>query len=164
MEQSFILDLFFISFGVFHLTNLVSNCGIDCGACPWGPYSRKDMTTEEFENYRNKCKEILGYMPIKTPCVTCQTPDEKIPKTSKLPNKKCLIRQCVDKSRVENCAYCSLFSCYTLKATAGLWNRESIEAKLSSPISEETYRSYVEPFKGLKRLAAIHFVNAKRNC
>lgn len=137
------------------MTNLVSKCGIDCGACPWGPYPRKDMTAEEFEQYRNKGKELLGYMPIKTPCATCQTPDEKIPKTSKLPSRKCLIRQCVDKAGVANCAYCSRFSCDTLKATAGLWNRESIEAKLGAPISEEDYRSFVEPFEGLSRLAAI---------
>ncbi len=42
------------------MTNLVSKCGIDCGVCPWGPYPRKDMTVEEFEQYRKKGKEILG--------------------------------------------------------------------------------------------------------
>jgi len=138
------------------MTNLVSKCGIDCGACPWGPFPRKDMTAEEFEQYRNNGKKILGYMPIKTPCVTCQTPDEKIPKTSKLPSRKCLICQCVDKTGVANCAYCSRFPCDTLKATAGLWNRESIEAKLGASISEEDYHSFVEPFEGLNRLEAIH--------
>jgi hypothetical protein len=141
---------------VHHMTNLVSKCGIDCGACPWGPYPRKDMTAEEFEQYRNHGKKILGYMPIKTPCATCQTPDEKIPKKSKLPNKKCLIRQCVDKTGVANCAYCSRFPCDTVKATAGLWNRESIEAKLGAPICEEEYHSFVEPFEGIIRLAAVH--------
>ena len=137
------------------MTNLVSKCGIDCGACPWGPYPRKDMTAEEFEQYRNHGKKILGYMPIKTPCAICQTPDEKIPKKSKLPNKKCLIRQCVDKTKVANCAYCSRFPCDTVKATAGLWNRESIEAKLGAAISEEEYHSFVEPFEGISRLEVI---------
>ena len=140
---------------VYTLTNLVSKCGIDCGACPWGPFPRKDMTAEEFEQFRNHGKKILGYMPIKTPCVTCQTPDEKIPKTSKLPSRNCLIRQCVDKTGVANCAYCSRFPCDTLKETAGLWNRKSIEAKLGAPLSEEDYVSFVEPFEGLNRLAAI---------
>ena len=138
------------------MTNFVSKCGIDCGVCPWGPYPRKDMSAEEFEQYRKKGKEILGYMPIKTPCVTCQVPDEKIPKTTKLPNKKCLIRQCVDKAGVTNCAYCSRFPCETLKATAGLWNRKSIEGKLGAPISEEDYHSFVKPFEGLNRLEVFH--------
>ena len=137
------------------MPNLVSKCGINCGACPWGPYPRKGMTTEEFEQYRNNAKNILGYMPIKTPCVTCQTPDAEIPKESRLPNRKCLIRRCVDKAGVINCAYCSRFPCDTLKTTAGAWNRASIEAKLGAPISEEEYHSFVEPFEGITRLAAI---------
>ena len=138
------------------MVNLVSKCGIDCSACPWGPYPRKGMTAEDFERYRNNAKRILGYMPIKTPCVTCQTPDAKIPKESRLPNKKCMIRRCVDKSGVENCAYCSRFPCDTLKATAGAWNRESIEARLGEPISEEEFHSFVEPFEGINRLEASH--------
>ena len=137
------------------MSNLVSKCGIDCVTCPWGPYPRKDMTAEEFQKFRNDAKRIVGYMPIKTPCVTCQTPDEEIPKKSMLPNKKCLIRQCVVRSGVANCAYCSRFPCDTLKTTAGLWNRERIEEKLGSPISEEKYHSFVEPFEGISRLEAI---------
>ena len=138
------------------MSNLVAKCGIDCGACPWGPYPREGMTLDEFEKYRNDVKRILGYMPIKTPCLTCQTPDDDIPKTSKLPNRKCLIRRCVDKTGLANCAYCSAFPCDTVKATAGAWNRESIEAKLDEPLSEEAYHWFVEPFEGLKRLEAIH--------
>jgi hypothetical protein len=99
------------------VAKLVAKCGIDCGACPWGLYPRKGMSAEEFEEYRNNAKRILGYMPIKTPCLTCQTADSEIPKGSKLPNRKCLIRQCVDKSGVPNCAYCSRFPCDTVKAT-----------------------------------------------
>jgi hypothetical protein len=137
------------------VSNLVSKCGIDCGACPWGPYPRKGMTAEGFEQYRNEAKRLLGYMPIKTPCATCQTPDAKIPKESKLPNRKCLIRRCVDKTGVANCAYCARFPCDTLKATAGAWNRESIEARFGAPISEEEYHSFVEPFEGIKRLESI---------
>jgi hypothetical protein len=137
------------------VSSLVSKCGIDCGACPWGPYPRKGMSAEDFEQYRQKAKRILGYMPIKTPCVTCQTPDAEIPKESKLPNKKCLIRRCVDKTGVAKCAYCARLPCDTLKATADAWNRENIEAKLGTPITEEEYHSFVEPFEGIHRLKVI---------
>ncbi|MCW4034843.1 MAG: DUF3795 domain-containing protein, partial [Candidatus Bathyarchaeota archaeon] len=98
---------------------------------------------------------VLGYTPIKTACATCQTPDDKIPKTSKLPSKKCLIRQCVDKTGIDNCAYCSRFPCGTLKDTAGLWNRKSIETRLGQQISEDQYHKFVEPFEGLTRLEGI---------
>ncbi len=134
------------------MSNLIAKCGIDCDVCPWGPYPRKSMTSEEFERYRNNAKRILGYMPIKTPCSTCQTPDSKIPKESKLPNRKCLIRQCVDKTGIVNCAYCSRFPCDTMKATAGAWNRDNIEKKLGELISEEDYHAFVEPFEGINRL------------
>ena len=113
------------------------------------------MTPKEFEQFRNNAKRIVGYMLIKTACVTCQIPDDQIPKTSKLPSKKCLIRQCVDKTGIPNCAYCSRFPCDTLEETAGLWNRKSIEAKLGISISEGDYHSFVEPFEGLNRLEAI---------
>ncbi len=134
----------------------VAKCGIDCGACPWGVYSRKGVSAEEFEEYRNNAKRILGYMPIKTPCLTCQTADSKIPKGSKLPNRKCLIRQCVDKTGVANCAFCSRFPCDTVKATGDVWTRENIEKKLGAPISEEEYHLFVEPFEGINRLKTIH--------
>lgn len=140
---------------IVQLSKFVAKCGIDCGACPWGPYPRKDMTAEGFEHYRNNAKRILGYMPIKTPCVTCQTPDSKIPKGSKLPPRKCLIRQCVDKTGIANCAYCSRFPCDTVKATGGAWNRKKIEEKLGAPISEEEYHAFVKPFEGINRLEAI---------
>ncbi len=137
------------------MSKLVAKCGIDCSGCPWGPYPRKSMTAEEFGRYRNNVKRILGYMPIKTPCLICQTPDSEIPKGSRLPNRKCLIRQCVDKTGVANCAYCSRFPCDTEKATAGVWNRKNIEKKLGARISNEEYNAFVKPFEGIRRLATI---------
>lgn len=133
----------------------ISKCGMDCGVCPWGPNPRKNMTAQEFDKYRTKAKAILGYMPIKTPCPTCKTPDEDIPIESKLPSRKCLIRQCVNKAGIKNCAFCARFPCDTLKATAGLWNRISIEKRLGSSITDEEYHSFVEPFEGLRRLDGI---------
>lgn len=133
----------------------VSKCGLNCAVCPWGPNARKGMTAEGFEGFRNRAKQILGYMPINTPCPTCQTPDDKIPKESKLPSRSCLIRQCVNKAGVQNCAYCARFPCDTLKGTAGLWNRESIEKRLGLPITDEEYHTFVEPFEGIARLQRI---------
>ena len=138
------------------MSKLVSKCGMDCGTCPLGPYPRQNMTAEEFEQYRKGAKEILGQMPMKTPCPTCQTPNAKIPKGSKLPPRSCLVRQCVDKNGVENCAFCSRFPCEHAKAHARThWNRQKIEEKIGQPISEENYHAYVEPFETLTRLKSI---------
>ena len=137
------------------MSRLLSKCGMDCRICPWGPHPRRDMAAEEFEQYKKKAKEILGYTPMKTPCFTCQTPDEEIPKGSKLPPRSCLVRQCVDKTGVLNCAYCSRFPCEHAKDTGGAWNRQKIEEKLGRRISEEDYHTYVEPFEALPRLKSI---------
>ena len=124
--------------------------------CPWGPYPRKDMTTEEFDQFKKKVKVVLGYTPIQKPCVICQTPNEKIPRDSKLPPRNCLIRQCVSKMNVANCAYCARFPCEAEKNTGGLWNRKKFEEKFGKPVSDEDYHAFVEPFEALNRLVAIH--------
>ncbi len=137
------------------LSESTSKCGMDCGTCPWGPYPRKNMTPEEFDRYRRNAKKVLGYSPIRTPCATCQTPDDQIPKESKLPSRKCLIRVCANKTGVNNCAYCSRFPCEAMNSISGLWTRKKFEEKLGSPISEEEYHAFVEPFEGLRRLQKI---------
>jgi hypothetical protein len=42
-----------------------------------------------------------------------------------------------------------------VKATGGIWNRESIEEKFGTPISDHEYHTFVEPFEGINRLEAI---------
>jgi len=113
------------------------------------------MTAKEFEEYRKTAKRVLGYMPIKTACVTCQVPDSEIPKGAKLPFRSCPIRQCVDRAGIRNCAYCVRFPCDSVEATSGQWTREKIEEKLGVPLSEEEYHAFVEPFEGLRRLEVI---------
>ena len=137
------------------MAELVAKCGMDCRACPWGSYPRQDMTPEEFEQYKKRAKKILGYTPMKTACFTCQVSNEEIPKGHKLPPRNCLVRQCVDKIGVENCAYCSRFPCGQVKDIAGAWNRKFFEEKLGAPISEEDYVAFVKPFEGMKRLEEI---------
>ena len=137
------------------MTSLIAKCGMDCGTCPWGPYARENMTDEEFEQYRKRAKKILGYTPMQKPCPTCQTPDEEIPKGSRLPPRSCLARQCVTKMGIENSAYCSRFPCEQVKDTSGTWNREKFEEKHGKPVSDEDYHMFIEPFEGLQRLEAI---------
>ncbi len=137
------------------MRDLFGKCGFNCGGCPWGQYARKDMDADEFEQFRKRCKEILGYKPTRKPCLTCQTSNEKMPKGAKLPPRSCLIRQCVDKIGVENCAYCSRYPCEYVKEHGSQWNREYFEEKLGRPISDVDYLTFIEPFEGLKNLEAI---------
>lgn len=120
-----------------------------------GPYAQENMTAEEFEQYRKKAKQILGYMPMQKTCLTCYTPDEERPKGTKLPPRNCLARHCVPRMGIENCAYCSRFPCDFIKEHSGQWNRKYFEEKHGKPISDEDYITFIEPFEGFKRLEAI---------
>jgi hypothetical protein len=147
------------------VVQLVAKCGIDCSACPWGPYPRTGMTAEDFERYRNDAKRILGYMPIKTSCLTCQTPDSKIPKGSRLPNRKCMIRRCVDTTGIANCAYCARFPCDTIKATGGVWNRKKIEEKLGTPDFRRGVSCVCRTFRRNQSVRGhSFFAEARRDC
>ncbi len=115
------------------------------------------MRGDEYETFCQQCKSVLGYRPSKTfsNCVSCRTPDEEIPKGARIPLKNCLIRKCVTRTGIPNCAYCSRFPCDHVKVQGVEWSREKIEAKHGKPISEEEYRTFVEPFEGLQHLLAI---------
>lgn len=115
------------------------------------------MSDEEYELFCQRCKGVLGHRPTKTfvNCVGCQTPEEEIPKDARIPLRNCLIRQCVTRTKVLNCAYCSRFPCDHIKITGVEWSRAKIEAKRSEPISESDYLTFVEPFESLKHLLAL---------
>ncbi len=57
------------------MSKLVAKCGGIVEPVLGDPTREKGMTAKEFEQYRKNAKRILGYMPIKTPCLTCKTPD-----------------------------------------------------------------------------------------
>jgi len=137
------------------MSDVYSKCGMNCGVCPWGPYAREKMTDDEFVEFRKRAKKILGYQPMQKPCVTCETPDEEIPKGSKLPPRNCLVRKCANNIGVENCACCSRFPCGHVRDLGTSWTREKFEEKHGAPISEEDYLAFVEPFEGLKHLEEI---------
>jgi len=80
------------------MPDVYSKCGNNCGRCPWSRYTRKTFkTNEDFQQFGDRCKSILAYRPTKKPCLTCQTPNEKLPKGTKIPPCNCLVRQCVTK-------------------------------------------------------------------
>jgi hypothetical protein len=136
--------------------DVFSKCGMNCARCPWSHYIRETFETDDdFQQFRDKCKEILGYRPTETPCLTCGTPDEELPKGAKLPLRNCLIRQCVTRMGIENCAYCSRFPCGYVKDIGTLWTREKFEARKGEPISEDEYLTFIEPFEGLAHLEEI---------
>ncbi|QEE14419.1 DUF3795 domain-containing protein [Promethearchaeum syntrophicum] len=134
-----------------------SKCGMDCSLCPWSKSVRQTMNNEGFQEFRTRCKSVLGYSPSESfsNCVGCQTPNEEIPPKSYLPTPNCKVRKCVQFSEIENCAYCSNFPCPTIDYIAGLWTREKLEKQRKTKISDLDYQQIVEPFEGLRHLNEI---------
>jgi hypothetical protein len=143
---------------VKEVNEMIAKCGMACNRCPWSYAVREGLQTEEeYESFRKKCKEALGYSPttnVYQNCVGCQTPDEDIPQGARIPLRNCLVRKCVDALNIENCAYCSRFPCGYIQWKGTQWSRENIEAKRGN-LSEEDYKTFVEPFEGLDHLMAI---------
>lgn len=139
------------------MKDLFAKCGVNCAHCPWSRSIRETMKTdEEYQQFKDKCKQVIGFRPTESyqNCLGCHTPDEEIPKESRIPLRNCLIRRCVDKLGVKNCAYCSRFPCGYIKDSQ-IWTREKFEAKHGAPIPEEDYLTFIEPFEGLKHLETI---------
>lgn len=139
------------------MTNVYSKCGMNCSRCPWSKTVRAPMTDEEFEEFGQGAKKVLGYRPTDffSNCVGCQTPDDEIPKGDRIPLRNCLTRLCVTRNEIVNCAYCSRFPCAYIEVAGTEWTREKMEAKRGKPMSEEEYRTYFECFEGLKYMKAL---------
>ena len=135
-----------------------SKCGMNCSICPWSMSVRQLMNENEFQEFRTRCKSVLGYSPSDnfSNCVGCQTPNEEIPATSYLPLRNCKVRKCVQISEIENCAYCSNFPCPAVTHIAGLWTRQKLEKKRRTKFSDIDYQQIIEPFEGLRHLDEIH--------
>jgi len=82
-------------------------------------------------------------------CDGCQTPDEKNPV---LLNPRCIVRKCAMTNDIVNCAHCSKYPCEDLSPDV---DRKRIEARLGSPMPEEDYLAFIEPYEGNKHLGKI---------
>lgn len=140
------------------LTENVAKCGADCNICPWSKTIQDTMSKNQYEEYCIGCKKTLGFAPTGPiqNCVGCQTPEEDWPEGARIPLRNCLIRLCVMRTGVENCAYCSRFPCVYIAERADEWSRENIEKKNGKLISDEDFNAYILPFERFSRLKKIH--------
>jgi hypothetical protein len=140
------------------MTENVAKCGADCNICPWSKTVQDPMTKEQYAEYCIGCKKTLGFAPTGPyqNCVGCQTPEEDWPEGTRIPLRNCLIRLCVMRTGVKNCAYCSRFPCAYIIDRADEWSRENIEKKYGKAISDEDFNTYILPFERFSRLEKIH--------
>jgi hypothetical protein len=135
------------------MKDLFSKCGCNCGRCP--SYKENLLTDED----RRRCAEgwarYIGYHP--TPeklraCVGCQAPDDE----NAVRYQSCYVRKCALRNGVETCAHCSAYPCEDVpRVSFAADQREKIAARLGTPVPEEDYLAFIEPYEGIKHLDAI---------
>jgi hypothetical protein len=132
-------------------------CGVDCSICPWSKSVQDSMSSEDYDQYKIDCKNVLGFSPTKSyqNCLGCQTPEDQLPKDSPIPLRNCTTRLCVKRNEIENCAYCSRFPCAYIKVKAVEWSREKIEKKFGKPVSDEDFNKFIEPFESFNHLKEV---------
>ena len=139
------------------MTRVFSKCGNVCSSCPWGVWSRREITEESWDSFFQDVKKYVGYSPTKNPCHGCQTPTEKLSKDVGIHNflRGCSARKCAFHNDFRNCAYCSRYPCDKIQLMNVANSREHAEARIGEPIPDDKYLAYVRIFEGMKNLDEI---------
>ncbi|KYK36609.1 MAG: hypothetical protein AYK18_02630 [Theionarchaea archaeon DG-70] len=133
------------------MKDLSAKCGINCGRCP--SYKENLITEEDRKRCSKGWYTYHGFQIKAEPCGSCQ-----IPPGEKLTYRVCPIshiRTCTLKNGVKTCAHCSLYPCEALRKHKDI-SREEVAARLGTPIPEEDYLAFIEPYEGLEHLEEIH--------
>jgi hypothetical protein len=135
------------------MKDLFSKCGCNCGRCP--SYKGNLQTDEDRQRCSDGWHKYLGFRlsPGKLRlCDGCQTPDDENP----VRYQNCYVRRCAVRNGVETCAHCSGYPCEDVpKVSLSTDARERTAARLGTPIPEEDYLAFIEPYEGLKHLDEI---------
>lgn len=135
------------------MKDLFSKCGCNCGRCP--SYKENLQTGEDRQRCSDGWRKYLGFRlsPDKLRlCDGCQTPDDENP----VRYQSCYVRKCALKNSVATCAHCSGYPCEDVpKVSLSADARARTAARLGTPIPEEDYLTFIEPYEGLKHLDEI---------
>lgn len=135
------------------MKDLFAKCGVNCGRCP--SYKENLQTDEDRQRCSDGWHKYLGFRlsPGKLRlCDGCQAPDDENP----IRYQNCYVRRCAVRNGVETCAHCSAYPCEDVpRVSLSTDARERTAARLGTPIPEEDYLTFIEPYEGLKHLDAI---------
>ncbi|MFB0534156.1 MAG: DUF3795 domain-containing protein [Anaerolineae bacterium] len=137
------------------MKELLAKCGCNCGRCP--SYKGNLRTDEDRQRCSDGWYKYLGFRlsPGKLRlCDGCQASDDDDP----VRYQNCYVRKCAIRNGVETCAHCSGYPCEDVKTLHEIQRagaRERIAARLGTPIPEEDYLAFIEPYEGIKHLDEI---------
>ncbi len=137
------------------MRDLFAKCGCNCGRCP--SYKGNLRTDGDRQRCSDGWHKYLGFRlnPGKLRlCDGCQAPDDENP----VRYQSCSVRKCAVRNGVETCAHCSGYPCEDVKNLHEIQRagaRERIATRLGTPIPEEDYLAFIEPYEGIKHLDEI---------
>jgi len=132
---------------------LLAKCGCNCGHCP--SYKENLRTADDRQRCSDGWARYTGFRlsPDRLRlCDGCQAPDNENP----VRYQNCYVRKCAVKNGVETCAHCSAYPCEDVpKVSLSANARDRVATRLGTPIPEEDYLAFIEPYEGAKHLDAI---------
>ena len=135
------------------MKDLYAKCGINCGHCP--SYRENLRSADDRQRCSDGWARYLGFRlsPGKLrACDGCQAPDEGNP----VRYQNCYVRRCAVQNGLETCALCSAYPCEDVpKVSLAADARDKTATRLGTPIPEENYLTFIEPYEGTKHLDAI---------
>ena len=133
-----------------------SKCGARCSRCP--AYRENVKSYEDQQCCSDGWHKYLGARlnPDRCYCDGCQTPDDEHP-TLVIGKYGCNVRKCAVKNGVETCAHCSVYPCLAVQTMFSFdaGSRERIAARLGSPVPEDEYLAFIEPYELHRHLDEI---------
>lgn len=138
------------------MEGIFAKCGARCDRCP--AYRDNVRGAEDRQRCSDGWHKYLGarVRPDRCYCDGCQTPDDESPILI-YGRGGCSIRRCAVKNSVLTCAFCAAYPCEAVKTQFSFddGSRERINARLGSPMSEEDYLTFIEPYELHRHLAEI---------
>jgi len=138
------------------MKDLFSKCGANCGRCP--AYRENVKTSEDRQRCSDGWHKYLGARlnVQRCYCDGCQTPDDENP-VLVYGRYGCKIRRCAVFNGVQTCAHCSAYPCEDVRTQFSFdsGSREKLAARLGTPIPEEEYLTFIEPYELHKHLDEI---------
>ena len=134
------------------MKNMIAPCGTNCSRCP--SYEENLLTDEDRQRCSDGWYRYHGFRlsPDKLRrCVGCGAPDYEDSEHYLI---NCNKRRCASFNSVETCAHCSAYPCEVFSLGPD-FSREKVEARLGTPVPEDDYLAFVEPYEGVKHLDGI---------
>ena len=140
------------------MTNQIifAKCGANCDRCP--AYRENVRTADDRQRCSDGWHKYLGVRLSVQRCYCdgCQTPNDQNP-VLVYGKYGCKIRRCAVFNGVETCAHCSAYPCEDVQAQFSFdsGSRERIAARLETPVPEDEYLTFIEPYELHKHLDEI---------